>query len=72
MKSETVVDVESVDSDLLYLLLQHIYSQNSGAVFRVSFVFFLVKKCVLHKDIITSCIFLVLGYSLPVYLLFTI
>lgn len=30
MKSETVVDVESVDSDLLYLLLQHIYSQNPG------------------------------------------
>ena len=44
MKSETVVDVESVDSDLLYLLLQHIYSQNSGAVFRVSFVFFFVKR----------------------------
>lgn len=44
MKSETVVDVESVDSDLLYLLLQHIYSQNPGAVFRLSFVFFFVKR----------------------------
>lgn len=44
MKYETVVDVESVDSDLLYLLLQHIYSQNPGAVFRLSFVFFLLKR----------------------------
>ena len=36
-------NVDSVGSGVLYFWCQQKYAQNSGAVFRVSFVFFLLK-----------------------------